>query len=199
MLRRFVQARFANAVGLSFKVMPLRSSHCRLWNQIPESDESFLLESKPQAPEETKDAVHTDSLGEILALASAAMFGFCSVALETMSSRHFDPGLFLGLNGLVAAALSPAALGLAHLLEVEQLRLPSMSVVRMLLLNALLGCICANYLYAFALLRLSPVLATASLSLSIPISAAVDEAGGPRILAVQGLREDATVLPELGS
>eukprot|EP00913_Durusdinium_trenchii_P014686 g13778.t2 len=119
-------------------------------------------------------AVHSTYTGEALALLAAALFSLCSVLLEHQSGRDFDPGLFLGLNGMVALAGAPLVLALASQWGLEPLRLPDLHVLMVLLLNASFGCLFANYLYSCALLRLGPTVANSALSLSIPLSAAVD-------------------------
>eukprot|EP00435_Cladocopium_sp_Y103_P015628 s1502_g3.t2 len=103
----------------------------------------------PKAPvDASARAVHTTWPGAVLALASAALFSLCSVLLDKLSPQNFDPGLFLGLNGVLALAFTPFILGIANLLQ-----LPDRQVLAMLVLNASLGCLFANYLYSCALLR----------------------------------------------
>eukprot|EP00931_Biecheleriopsis_adriatica_P049881 TRINITY_DN28862_c0_g1_i1.p1 TRINITY_DN28862_c0_g1~~TRINITY_DN28862_c0_g1_i1.p1 ORF type:complete len:360 (-),score=74.06 TRINITY_DN28862_c0_g1_i1:25-1104(-) len=120
-------------------------------------------------------AIHTTQLGDALTLASAALFSLSSVLLQKFAPSDFDTSSFMGLNAVLSLTLAPPVLYVADALGCEAFRLPDLRVLCQLAANALFGCVFANYLYTSALLRLSPLLANAGLSLSIPISALVDE------------------------
>jgi solute carrier family 35 protein F5 len=129
-----------------------------------------------QSPETLgNDGVANTLLGDFLALSSAAMFSLASVMLRKMAPEEFDIGFFMGINGCVVLSLSPALLLLAHLLGIEHFRPPEVRTLAWLAANAVIGCTFANYLYTSALLLLSPLVASVSMSLSIPLSAITDE------------------------
>eukprot|EP00930_Biecheleria_cincta_P089584 TRINITY_DN78921_c0_g1_i1.p1 TRINITY_DN78921_c0_g1~~TRINITY_DN78921_c0_g1_i1.p1 ORF type:complete len:364 (-),score=71.50 TRINITY_DN78921_c0_g1_i1:15-1106(-) len=121
------------------------------------------------------DAIHNTNMGNVEALTAAALFSLTSVSLQRVAARDFDTSAYMGLNGVCALMLAPVVLFLADRAGMEDFRLPSFRILLVLVLNALLGCVFANYLYTGALLRLSPLLANAGLSLSIPVSALVDQ------------------------
>merc|ERR1711865_1313351 len=108
-------------------------------------------------------------------MGSAAMFSLASVMLRRWAPEEFDTGFFMGMNGLLVLGLSPALLAGADCFGLESFQSPSAHTLGFLLLNALLGCTFANYLYTSALLLLSPLIATVCMSLSIPLSALTDE------------------------
>jgi len=122
----------------------------------------------------SQDAVSNSTVGDALALCSAALFSLVSVLLRRFAGDEVDMGLFMGLNGLIALCLSPALLWGAHSGGVEAFTTPSSETIWLLALNALLGCTIANYLYTSAMMLLSPLVASVCLSLSIPLSAATD-------------------------
>eukprot|EP00747_Dinoflagellata_sp_TGD_P207574 gnl/TRDRNA2_/TRDRNA2_81132_c0_seq2.p1 gnl/TRDRNA2_/TRDRNA2_81132_c0~~gnl/TRDRNA2_/TRDRNA2_81132_c0_seq2.p1 ORF type:complete len:399 (+),score=65.08 gnl/TRDRNA2_/TRDRNA2_81132_c0_seq2:111-1307(+) len=123
-----------------------------------------------------KGAVVNSSFGDLLTVSSAAIFALVSVLLRRLAPEGLEPSLFMGANGLIALLLSPVLLLAAHVVDVEHFRVPSGRTLACLTANAALGCTLANYLYTSALLLLTPVAATVGLSMSIPISAFVDEA-----------------------
>eukprot|EP00929_Paragymnodinium_shiwhaense_P068870 TRINITY_DN34723_c0_g1_i1.p1 TRINITY_DN34723_c0_g1~~TRINITY_DN34723_c0_g1_i1.p1 ORF type:complete len:481 (+),score=95.12 TRINITY_DN34723_c0_g1_i1:218-1444(+) len=123
----------------------------------------------------SKEAVQPSDLGTVLTLAAAALFALSSVMLRRLAPTDFDTSQFMGINGLLSASLTPALLYLAHLTGLETFRQPTSQTLVLLAVNALFGCTIANYLYTSALLLLSPLVATVFMSLSIPISAVVDE------------------------
>lgn len=121
------------------------------------------------------DAMANSLLGDLLALGSAAMFSLASVMLRKLAPAEFDIGFFMGVNGFLVLSVSPVVLVLVHVLGIEKFQAPGMWTLVFLAGNALLGCTLANYLYTSALLVLSPLAATVSMSLSIPVSALMDQ------------------------
>lgn len=122
-----------------------------------------------------KGAITNSAFGDGLALTSAAMFALASVLLRRLAPGDLDASSFIGMNGLLAMGLSPVVLLAAHSGGVESFRSPARGTLLLLAANALIGCALANYLYASALLLLSPFVASVCLSLSIPVSALFDE------------------------
>jgi drug/metabolite transporter (DMT)-like permease len=120
-------------------------------------------------------AVNNSVFGDVLTLASAALFALVSVMLRKVAPEGFDLSYFMGMNGLLAIGLSPGVLYVAHHWGVEHFRPPTADALLALTINAVLGSTCANYLYTSALLLLSPLVTTVCMSLSIPISAFTDE------------------------
>lgn len=121
-------------------------------------------------------AINNSSLGDSLALASAAMFALVSVLLRRFAPLELDLSSFMGMNGLLTLLISPILLFAAHSGGMEPFKAPSLTTVLSLTANALLGCTFANYLYTSALMLLSPIVTNVCLSLSIPLSALADEA-----------------------
>lgn len=130
-----------------------------------------------QVPQNLRAGVVSNSgLGDALALASACMFALASVLLRRFAPDDLDLGSYMGITGLIALGLSPGVLCAAHLGGLEQFSLPTRNTLAALTVNAVFGCTLANYLYNSALLLLSPLVANICLSLSIPVSALMDEA-----------------------
>jgi len=129
-----------------------------------------------QSPRNVAASAVTNSVfGDLLTLSSAALFALVSVMLRKLAPKEFDLSAFMGMNGLLAIGLSPGVLYAAHHAGLEHFRPPTGETLLALTVNAVLGSTCANYLYTSALLLLSPLVTTVSMSLSIPISALTDE------------------------
>merc|ERR1711920_42007 len=118
--------------------------------------------------------VTSSNFGAALTLAASATFAFASTVLRRLAPKDIDLGHLMGVTGLIVICLSPCLLLSADHLGVEPFGMPSRDIFEALTLNALLGCTLPNYLYTCALLMLSPLVATVTLSLSIPVSAIVD-------------------------
>mmetsp|Transcript_40655 Transcript_40655/g.107491 ORF Transcript_40655/g.107491 Transcript_40655/m.107491 type:complete len:393 (-) Transcript_40655:239-1417(-) len=143
-----------------------------------------------------EDAVTNSVLGDVLALTSAGMFALSSVLLRRFAPEDLDLGSYMGVTGLIALGLAPGLLYAAHVRGLEQFSLPERATLAALIVNALFGCTLANYLYNSALLLLSPLVANICLSLSIPVSALMDEAllGQHRFSATWALGAAVTTL-----
>jgi len=123
----------------------------------------------------SESATTNSNLGNVLTLIAAALFAFVSVLIRKMAPPGFDLSKFLGMNGIISTCISPIVLYAAHQSGLESFRPPSPVTLAFLSLNALFGCTMANYLYTSAMLLLSPLVASVCMSLSIPVSAVVDE------------------------
>lgn len=121
------------------------------------------------------DAVSNSEFGNQLTMLSAAMFALTSVLLRKWASDDFDCSYFMGMNGMLALCLAPILLNVVDYAGIEEFAQPPAKTLACLAFNALFGCTVANYFYTSALLLLSPVVATVGLSLSIPLSALVDQ------------------------
>lgn len=129
-----------------------------------------------QTPTSTAaNAVPNDGFGCALALLSACTFACVSVMLQKLAPKDLDVSAWIGMNGLLALCLSPGILFVAHVGGLEAYRTPTGRTFGCLLVNALVGCTFANYLYSSSLLLLSPLVATVGVSLTIPVSALADE------------------------
>lgn len=129
-----------------------------------------------QSPKSTAaNAVPNDTTGCALALLSACTFACVSVLLQKLSPKELDVSAWIGMNGFLALCLSPGILWVAQVGGLEAYKTPTGRTFVCLLLNALVGCTFANYLYSSALLLLSPLVATVGVSLTIPVSALADE------------------------
>jgi len=120
-------------------------------------------------------AVTNSTLGDALALTSAGLFALASVLLRRFAPDDLDLGSYMGVTGLIALGIAPGLLYVAHIGGLEQFALPTRTTAAALIVNAVFGCTLANYLYNSALLVLSPLVANICLSLSIPVSALMDE------------------------
>lgn len=134
---------------------------------------AIVAMSAPQTLD--KSAVVNSNLGDALTVLAAAMFALGSVLLRKFAPEDLDLSAYMGTTGLLAACAAPALLFGAHVAGVESWEAPPQRVLAALTLNAALGCALANYLYNSALLLLSPLVSNICLSLSIPISAILDE------------------------
>jgi len=129
-----------------------------------------------QAPENVSaDAVATSSLGDVLAISSAALFALASVLLRKWAPQEMDMSTYMGVNGLLSLVLAPVMLSAVHYGGIESFTAPSWRIMLALALNAVFGSSCANYLYTRAVMLLTPVVANMYMCLSIPLSALTDE------------------------
>eukprot|EP00927_Polykrikos_kofoidii_P044835 TRINITY_DN38710_c0_g1_i1.p1 TRINITY_DN38710_c0_g1~~TRINITY_DN38710_c0_g1_i1.p1 ORF type:complete len:396 (-),score=60.47 TRINITY_DN38710_c0_g1_i1:153-1340(-) len=129
-----------------------------------------------QTPGRVNDsAIPSTTLGTVLTVSASALFALVSVLLRRMAPPDVDMSRFMGMTGVFSAVAAPGLLFAAHRSGLETFQTPPIGTLGIMTLNALLGCTLANYLYNSAILLLSPLLATVCMSMSIPVSAFVDQ------------------------
>lgn len=111
--------------------------------------------------------------GEATALGSAIAYGFFSNGLAA-HVRPQDMSAVWGYVGLLSIALGSVLMALGHLTGLEPIEVPSRKAVGVMLLNGFLGTSISDYVWARGLLLTSPLLATVTLNMSIPVSFFVD-------------------------
>jgi solute carrier family 35, member F5 len=118
-----------------------------------------------------------DSLyGDAISVLSAFLFGLYATQLkkhmpdEAVASMAM---LFGFMGGLIAVAGWPIFF-ILHWTGAEKFQIPSGRVTGLLALDALVGSVLSDYLWARAITLTTPVIATLALSLSLPLSVGVD-------------------------
>ena len=111
--------------------------------------------------------------GDLCALAGAATYSVYSVLLKLRANKT-DTVLLFGCLGLVNAVVFLPGLWTWEVLGWEKLEWPGTDAWVGLSVNAALGTVVADLMWAMSVNRLSPALCTMGLSLTIPLSMLVD-------------------------
>eukprot|EP00124_Ichthyophonus_hoferi_P000309 Ihof_evm5s11 gene=Ihof_evmTU5s11 len=119
---------------------------------------------------------HHSLIGDLVALASAFMYGAYLVFLQKKIGHEdsVDMGMFFGFVGLFNMILLwPIFLAL-HWSGLETFQIPVAKTWFYLIVNALIGTVLSDYLWLYSTLMTSPLIATLGLSLTIPLAILVD-------------------------
>lgn len=115
-------------------------------------------------------------LGDILAIASAFVYGLYTTLLKKMAGddENLSTMLFFGmLGGINILTLWPIGF-ILHWLKVEEFHFPDWHIVGLLTLTGAIN-VASDYFWARSILPISPVVATVGISLTIPLALVVDE------------------------
>ncbi|GJD11084.1 Uncharacterized vacuolar membrane protein [Galdieria sulphuraria] len=111
-------------------------------------------------------------IGDFFSIFSALFYSFYVLFLQIrlLHSSPLDISELFGWMGLVMMICLLPIIFLWNILGFEKLALPSFQSFLFLIMNALIGTVLSDYLWALAVVFTSPVLATMALSLTIPLS-----------------------------
>lgn len=122
------------------------------------------------------DDGHRQTIGDLLSLAAAGLYAVYTTFLKR-NIKHEDnvdmPMLFAFL-GLVTLFCWWPLLVLAHYFNVEVFEVPNLSTIGYLTLNALIGTVLADYLWARSVVLTTPLVSTLALSLTAPFALIAD-------------------------
>lgn len=115
-------------------------------------------------------------LGDGVSVLSAFVFGLYATQLKNrVPSEHCaSMAMMLGYMGAYVAVLGWPLLFFLHWTNVETFAVPSGRIVALLALNALVGTVLSEYLWARSVALTTPVIATLALSLTLPLSLVSD-------------------------
>eukprot|EP00164_Ancoracysta_twista_P004267 GFYU01005751.1.p1 GENE.GFYU01005751.1~~GFYU01005751.1.p1 ORF type:complete len:558 (-),score=126.96 GFYU01005751.1:132-1805(-) len=119
-------------------------------------------------------------LGDLLALSSAIAYAMYILVLKAMvkDEERLRMTMFFGFVGLFNMLLFWPCLFMYHYTDLETFELPSLQLTWVLTLQALVGTVLSDYLWARAVLLTSPLAATIALSLTIPLAMVADTVMG---------------------
>eukprot|EP00744_Colponema_vietnamica_P012593 GILI01017674.1.p1 GENE.GILI01017674.1~~GILI01017674.1.p1 ORF type:complete len:456 (+),score=99.75 GILI01017674.1:95-1369(+) len=114
-------------------------------------------------------------IGDMIALASAFFYAVYGVGIKVkLGDESTDMNLFFGLLGLVTICCLWPLFFILNALNAEVFEFPSSQTLLFLAANGVFGTVISNFLWAHAVLLLSPLVGTLGLSLSIPIALVTD-------------------------
>ncbi len=110
--------------------------------------------------------------GDILAALGAMFYGIYSVNLQRKipDESKVSMQLFFGFIGLFNMSILWPGFFILHWSGIELFQLPGGAALGFLILNGLLGTVLSDFLWAQAVLRTSPLIATVGVSLTIPLA-----------------------------
>ncbi|GJQ15469.1 hypothetical protein GpartN1_g7260.t1 [Galdieria partita] len=119
-------------------------------------------------------------IGDCFSILSALLYSFYVLFLQVrlLHSSPLDISELFGWMGLLMMICLVPVMFLWNILGFEKFVLPSFRSSLFLIMNALIGTVLSDYLWALAVVFTSPVLATMALSLTIPLSTVVDNLQG---------------------
>jgi solute carrier family 35, member F5 len=117
------------------------------------------------------------TVGDVVSVIAALLYSMYSIVLKLHGPSEGDATttamLFGMIGGLIAISLWPLFF-LFHLVRWETFDFPSARVFGLLSLNAVLGTVLSDYLWALSVSLTTPVIATLALSLTLPLSLLCD-------------------------
>ncbi len=124
------------------------------------------------------DAKSGHALGDGLSVLSAATFGLYTTALKRScpDSRVIDMGMMLAFMGLFVSAFGWPLVPLLSVAGVEKFELPSKRTLLLIGVNAMIGSVLSDYLWAKSVVLTSALVGTIALSLTVPLSLIFDVA-----------------------
>lgn len=114
--------------------------------------------------------------GDLLSIFAAFLFGLYTTTLKMSvpNSRAIDLGMMLSFVGLFTTFISWPLIPLLHVYGLERFQLPSKHVAGILVLNALIGSVLSDFLWAKSVVLTSALVGTIALSLTVPLSLIFD-------------------------
>jgi len=126
--------------------------------------------------EEDDDGTEKNTaFGDVLALISAMVYACYSTMMKKLvqDDSRLLADLFFGVVGTFCFFVCWPLLGVLHYLEIETLQVPSLKVLAMLSVNAIVNVI-SDYTWVRSILLTSPLVATIGLGLTIPVAMIAD-------------------------
>lgn len=126
-------------------------------------------------------------IGDALSVAAALMFSIYTTVMKYLipDDDRLDIAMMLAFMGLFTFLLAWPGLPLLHYLQWERFELPSGRVFGLLLLNAFIGSVLSDFLWAKSVVLTSPLLGNTGLALTVPLSLLVDSLTGKIIITPQ--------------
>mmetsp|Transcript_29353 Transcript_29353/g.45355 ORF Transcript_29353/g.45355 Transcript_29353/m.45355 type:complete len:334 (-) Transcript_29353:35-1036(-) len=112
--------------------------------------------------------------GDILSLLSAVIFSLYTVLFAILLPKEVKMMRFIGYMGISTFIFLFPILFLAHLTGLEPVELPSFPLFLLIFFNAFIGTFVAQYLWSYAVLWTSPLVAGLGSTLTIPLAEIVD-------------------------
>lgn len=115
-------------------------------------------------------------LGDALSVFSAALYSCYTIILKHKTGREGDVNIamLLGLLGGTVAIFAMPGLYVVHVLGLEKFEWPDKRVAISLLLNAAIGTVLSDFLWAKSVVLTTPMTTTLALSLTVPLSLLMD-------------------------
>jgi solute carrier family 35, member F5 len=117
------------------------------------------------------------AVGDVVSVIAALLYSMYTIVLKLHCPSESDATttamLFGMIGGLIAIFLWPLFF-LFHVVQWETFALPTARVLGLLSLNAVLGTVLSDYLWALSVSLTTPVIATLALSLTLPLSLLCD-------------------------
>lgn len=114
--------------------------------------------------------------GDLLSIFAAFLFGVYTTTLKmnVPNSRAMDLGMMLSFVGLFSTVIAWPIIPLLHVWGWETFELPSKHVAGIMILNALIGSVLSDFLWAKSVVLTSALVGTIALSLTVPLSLIFD-------------------------
>uniref|UniRef100_A0A7S3DLE1 EamA domain-containing protein n=2 Tax=Palpitomonas bilix TaxID=652834 RepID=A0A7S3DLE1_9EUKA len=126
-------------------------------------------------------------LGDLLAVVGAVFYALYTIEIKKLVDplkqkygKEFSVSLFFGFVGILNLACMWPFLFILNAIGFEKFTVPTSTTFGYLTLNALLGTVLSDVLWAAAVVRTTPVVATVVLSSEIPLSILANELFSPR-------------------
>lgn len=126
-------------------------------------------------------------IGDALSVASALMFSIYTTVIKFLvpDDDRLDIAMMLAFMGLFTFLIAWPGLPILHYLQWERFELPSGRVFGLLLLNAFIGSVLSDFLWAKSVVLTSPLLGNTGLALTVPLSLLVDSLTGKIVITPQ--------------
>jgi solute carrier family 35 protein F5 len=114
--------------------------------------------------------------GDIIALLAAVGYGAYTtmIRLKVPTDDHMSMQLLLGYVGLINLVFLSPVLGCLTLLKLGNINLVTSAVIGFIILGGIFDNVCADYLWARAVVLTSPTVATLGMSITIPLALVAD-------------------------
>lgn len=115
-------------------------------------------------------------LGDIVNILAAVIYSIYTTVLKYKSGPPgaLDVSMLFGMIGFVVLVAAPPGLVLLHFLGWETFQLPSKRIALVLFVNAWIGTVVADFLWAKSIVLTTPMIGTLTLSLTLPLSIILD-------------------------
>lgn len=116
------------------------------------------------------------AVGDVISVVSSFLYGLYAIQLKKRipDEEKASMAMMFGYLGAIVAVSGWPFLFILHWTGVESFSIPDLRVVGLLLLNALIGTVLSDYLWARSVALTTPVIATLALSLTLPLSVVTD-------------------------